>query len=360
MPIRRKKKRINLWIVPAAALVLLAAFGLRHFIDRPKMPALFESTGSQTPAPATGDITSLLGTLSDEGFTVRALSPGVDSSRNFLIHIPSGYPLVQANLMITRLALSENYTPAKSLENRKKQRLDLAFISRDSPAINITVLKKRASAENISTLPKIALVLYFWPPEKPSLSRQFDKITAIKTLIVKSRFGSKDREAICTVTLEPKGYPKNDPGPNTILVDDPSGKIKNKMDDAAKAAEEPVGLYIWQGSRAVEDARITDMITSYCSRNQFILIEPYPTAQSLVKKSALGNTCLYAAPDLIIDAKASANSCISQLRNHLAKAKAKSLILLPATENALKALNKVITSETDSQYVFVTVSGILQ
>ncbi|MBU1356101.1 MAG: divergent polysaccharide deacetylase family protein [Candidatus Edwardsbacteria bacterium] len=359
MPRNRKKKRSNLWIVPAAALVLLAAFGLRHFVGRPQKPVLPEIPKSQAFRPATGDIQSLLGTLTDQGFTVRALSPGADSSRNFLIYIPPGYPLIQANLMINRLALSQNYTPVRSLENRKKQRLDLAFLSRDSLGLNITVLKKRAPAENISNLPKIALVLYFWPPEKPSLSGQFDKIAAIKTVIIKGSYRSKDREAICTVTLEPKGYPRNDPGPGTILVDDPSGKIKNKLDDAATAADEPAGLYLWQGSRAVEDARITDMITSYCSRNQLILIEPYPSAQSLVKKSAGANSCSYITPDLVIDTQASANSCLSQLKNQLAKTKARSLILIPATENGLKALNKVLTTETASHYEFVAVSGMM-
>lgn len=360
MPRNRKKKISNLWIVPAAVLVLLAALALRHFAGRPPKPDLPEILRSQAPRPVPWDIQSLLGTLTDQGFSVRALSPGADSSRNFLVYIPPKYPLVQANLMIHRLVLAQNYTPARSLENRKKQRLDLAFFSRDSLALNITVLKKRASAENISNLPKIALALYFWPPEKSSLSGQFDKIAAIKTLIVKDNYRSKDREIICTAILEPKGYPGNDPGPGTILVDDPAGKIKNKLDDAANAADEPVGLYLWQGSRAVEDDRITDMITSYCSRNQFILIEPYPTAQSLVKKSAAGNACLYITPDLVIDPKASANSCLSQLKNQLAKTKSRSLILLPATENALKAVTKALTKETASHYEFVAVSGILQ
>lgn len=360
MPRNRKKKRSNLWIVPAAALVLLAALALRHFAGRPPKPAWPEIPRSQAPRPVPQDIQGLLGTLTDHGFAVRALSPGADSSRNFLIYIPPGYPLVRANLLINRLALAENYTASRSLENRKKQRLDLAFVSRDSLALNITVLKKRTPAENISNLPKIALVLYFWPPEKSALADQFDKIAAIKTLIVKGSYRSKTREAICTVTLEPKGYPKNDPGPGTILVDDPTGKIKNKLDDAANSVDEPAGLYLWQGSRAVEDARITDMITSYCGRNQFILIEPYPSAQSLVKKSAAGNACLYITPDLVIDPKASANSCLSQLKDQLAKTRARSLILLPATENVLKAINKVITADTASRYEFVVVSGILQ
>lgn len=356
----RKKKRTSLWIVPAAALVLLAALALRHYVGRPQKPALPEIPRSQASRPATGDIQSLLGTLTDQGFAVRVLSPGADSSQNFLIYIPPGYPLVQANLMINRLALAESYTPARSLENRKKQRLDLTFISRDSLALNITVLKKRAPAENISNLPKIALVLYFWPPEKPALAEQFDKIAAIKTLIIKGNYRSKDREALCTATLEPKGYPRNDPGPNTILVDDPSGKIKSKLDGAAAAADEPVGLYLWQGSRAVEDARITDLIASYCNRNQLILLEPYPTAQSLVKRSAGANSCFYVNPDLIIDSQTSANSCLSQLKDQLAKTKSRSLILVPATENALKALNKALTTETASQYEFVAVSGMLQ
>ncbi|HAD83091.1 MAG: hypothetical protein A2509_00165 [Candidatus Edwardsbacteria bacterium RIFOXYD12_FULL_50_11] len=356
----RKKKRSNLWIVPAAVLVLLAAFGLRHFAGRPPKPALPDISRSQPSHPAPRDIRSLQETLADQGFAVRALSPGDDSSRNFLIYIPPGYPLVQANLIINRLARAENYTPARSLENRKKQRLDLAFLSRDSLALNITVLKKKAPAEKVSNLPKVALVLYFWPPEISSLSGQFDKIAAIKTLIVKDNCRPKNREIIGTAILEPKGYPGNDPGPNTILVDDPTGKIKNKLDAAANAADEPVGLYLWQGSRAVEDGRITDLITSYCSRNQLILLEPYPTAQSLVKRSAGANSCSYLKPDLIIDPQTSANSCLSQLKNQLAKTKSRSLILIPATENSLKALNKVLTTETAAHYEFVAVSGILQ
>ncbi|MDQ7799521.1 MAG: divergent polysaccharide deacetylase family protein [Candidatus Edwardsbacteria bacterium] len=356
----RKKKRSNLWIVPAAGLVLLAALALRHFAGRPPKPSLPDISRSQPSHPAPRDIRGLQETLSDQGFAIRALSPGDDSSRNFLIYIPPGYPLVQANLIINRLARAEHYTPARSLENRKKQRLELAFLSRDSLALNITVLKKKAPAEKTSHLPKIALVLYFWPPEISSLSGHFDKIAAIKTLIVKDNCRPKDREIVCTAILEPKGYPGNDPGPSTILVDDPTGKIKNKLDDAANTADEPVGLYLWQGSRAVEDDRITDMITSYCSRNQLILLEPYPTAQSLVKRSAAGNACLYITPDLVIDPKASANSCLSQLKNQLAKTKARSLILLPATENALKALNKVLTTETAAHYEFVAVSGMMQ
>ncbi len=360
MPRNRKKKRSNLWIVPAAGLVLLAALALRHFAGRPPKPAWPEIPRSQAPRPATGDIQSLLGTLADLGFAVRSLSTGPDSSRNFLIHIPAGYPLVQANLMVTRLVLSQNYTTSRSLENRKKQRLDLSFLSSDSQALNITVLKKRTPAENVSRLPRIALALYFWPPEKPSLAQQFGRIPQIKTLVLNGSLRSADREVFCTAVLEPKGYPKNDPGPGTILVDEASGKIKDKLDDALKTTAEPAGLFLWQGSRAVEDARVADLLASYCSRNQLILIEPYPSPQSLVKRSALENSCLYAAPDLVIDAKASANSCISLLKNQLAKTKTGALILVPATENVLKAVTRVLTAEAVSRYEFVAVSGLQQ
>jgi len=360
MPRSRKKKRSNLWIVPAALLVLLAAFGLRRFLNRPMRSSLTAIKVSEAIRPSPVDIPGRLSTLKEKGFSVKPLDLGDDSSQNYLIYIPPEYPLVQANLAITQLVIPEKYRPARSLENRKKQRLDLVFISKDSLALNITVLKKRTSSDAVPGLPKIALVIYFWPPEKPSLSDQFIRSAVIKTFVIRGDHRLRDREAFSTVAMEPKGYPKNDPGPNTILVDDPSGKIKDKLNGACDAAGEPAGLYIWQGSRAVEDARIADILAGYCSRNQLIIIEPYPTAQSLIKKAALENSCIYAAPDLIIEPSASMNDIVKRLKGHLAKSKARSLILLPSTENTIKALAKIITKETTAKYEFVTVSGILQ
>jgi len=342
--------------LPAALLVLLAAFGLRRFLNRPIRPLPASEAIRSMPV----DIPGRLATLKEKGFTVKSLAIGDDSSQNYLIYIPSGYPLVQANLAITQLVLPEKYRPVRSLENRKKQRLDLVFISRDSLTLNITILKKRTSSDADVGLPKVALVIYFWPPEKPALSDQFSRSDVIKTFVIRDDHRLKDRETFGAVAMEPKGYPKNDPGPNTILVDDPSGKIKDKLNGAYDAAGEPVGLYIWQGSRAVEDARITDILVAYCSRNQLIIIEPYPTAQSLIKKAALDNSCIYAAPDLIIETSASMNDIVKRLKGHLAKSKARSLILLPSTENTIKALSKFITKDIMAKYEFVAVSGILQ
>lgn len=360
MPRNRRKKRTNLWLLPAVIFILLAAFGLRRFLGRPGR--LIVPVVKETPAAniVAGDVAGLLEVLKEKDFRIKSLEPGEDGSENFLIYVPQECPLVQANLAISRLVLSEKYRPLKSLENRKKQRLDLTFIQKDSLMLNITVLKRRIASDTITSTPKIAVALYFWPPEKPSLADQFLKIPAIKTFIVKGKNTLKEKEVFAASALEPKGYPKIDPGPNTILVDDPSGKIKDKLGKDIAAAGDPAGLYIWHGSRATEDLRVSEILAGYCSRNQLIIIEPYPTAQSLIKKAAKDNSCWYLTPDLVIEQSVSANDIIKRIKGLLAKNRSRILILLPATENAVKGLNKAITKDTYSRFEFVTASGILQ
>jgi hypothetical protein len=360
MPRRRKRKTSNWWILPASVFILLAAFGLRHFLGRPRIHLEPMPEESQTLRSKPGDIPGLLETLRDKDYRIKALEPGEDGSYNFLVYVPQGYPLVQANLAVSKLVHSENFRPVKSLENRKRQRLDLIYLSKDSVILNITVLKRRTTTENSTRLPKIALVLYSWPPDKKDLFQQLDKLDIIKTIVVNVKYQSKSKEVFGTVILEPKGYPKIDPGPNTILVDDPTGRIRSKLDAAASQADEPAGLLISHGSRAVEDARIAEQVTAYCSRNQLILIEPHSSAQSLIKKYAQKYSCPYITPDLIIEPNTSLNACISMLKSQLAKNQGSAFILLPASENVSRALAKVITKQILENIEFMALSGMMQ
>lgn len=356
----KKKKNNGLWILPAAVFVLLLAFGLRNFVGRANLPSFPQEAGRPSGQPEPKDIHQLLATLAQEGWSVRPLGSESDTAVNYLIYIPFHYPLVRANLDISRLVLAQGYKLSHSLENRKRQRLELTFHSKDSAPLSITILKKTVSIQIPGALPQVALALYFWPPDNPELASAFYQRPEIKTLITLTGGKIKDKEVLIALPMEPKGYPQTDPGPNTILVDDPAGKIRNKFNNVIKLNEEAVGFFIWHGSRAVEDFRVTDMLSEFCARAEIMIVEPYPSPNSHVKASIQRNGGSYLKPDLVIEPNASIINCISSLQHEFiqAGARAGTLIILPATENSLKAVKKTLTKELMAKLDFVSVSGI--
>ena len=358
----KKKKNSGLWILPAAVFVLLLAFGLRNFIGRPSLPSFPQATDRPSGQPEPKDIHQLLETLAQGGWAVRPLGSESDTAISYLIYIPFHYPLVRANLDISRLVISRGFKLAHSLENRKRQRLELSFHSKDSVRLSITILKRMVPDQSKDALPRVVLALYFWPPDKPELSSAFSQLPQIKTLITLKGCSNKDKDVLIALPMEPKGYPQTDPGPNTILVDDPAGKIRNKISNVLKLNEEAVGLYIWQGSRAVEDSRVIDMLSEFCARSDFLIVEPYPSPNSHVKAAIQRNGGNYLEPALVIEPNASVISCISSLQKEFIRAgkRTSTLIIIPATENSLKALRKTLTKELMNKLDFVSISRIAQ
>jgi hypothetical protein len=266
---------------------------------------------------------------------------------------------VQANLDVQRLARRSGFAPSLSLEDRKRQRLDLAFTSGDSLILNIRLSRRReVSGEGL--LPRVALALYPWPPERPELAECLAGLTQVRTLLVRSRTSTKDHELFSLTPLEPKGYPKNDPGPGTILVDDPASRVRDKLDRAAGLAGQVTGLSIWQGSRAVEDWRVAELTAAYCSRRGLILMEPFPGPQSLIKKAATLAGCGYLSPDLVIPTGASLNQAADRLKKELARGKRRALILVPSSPAGIKALAKVLPKIPVGQIEWIPASGLLQ
>ena len=353
---RRKKKHPGWWWLPLAAiLVLMAAAGLRLWGSKRSLPRLPSLALPQRVGPT--DLDSLLQGLDARGFSVRRQA-GSDSL-TYSIIVPPGFPLVRANLELQRLAGRAGFNPVSAVEDKKRQRLELLFLAGDTLGLNIRLARRR-DAPPPSLLPKMALALYPWPPAKPELASRLDKLPQIKTLIVRSHIKGGGREAFCLLPMEPKGYPKVDPGPGTILVDDPASRIREKLGKAAGLAQPAAGLCVWHGSRAVEDWRVAELAASYCGRQDLVLLELFPHPQSLIKKAAQAAGCGYLAPDLVIASDASSRQAEDLLRKALARGRQKTLILVPTTPAAIKALEKVMAKFPLDKAEWVPASGLLQ
>lgn len=353
---RRKRKRPGWWWLPLAAiLVLTAAAGLRLWGPRLSWPGLSWLAPAGRPGPDCLD--SLLQSLDARDFSVRRQAG--DDSLSYSIIVPPGFPLVQANLELQRLAGRAGFHPVRAVEDKKRQRLELFFLAGDTLGLSIRLARRR-DVPAPGLLPKIALALYPWPPAKPELTSRLDKLPQVKTLIVRSRLKYGDRETFCLLPMEPKGYPKVDPGPGTILVDDPASRIREKLEKAAGLVQPTAGLCVWRGSRAVEDWRVAKLAASYCGRQNLILLEPLPNAQSLIKKAAQSAGCGYLAPDLVIPADASSRQTEDMLRKALDRGRLKTMIMVPSTPAAIKALEKVMAKFPSDKAEWVPASGLLQ
>ncbi|MBI4726724.1 divergent polysaccharide deacetylase family protein [candidate division TA06 bacterium] len=304
---------------------------------------------------------SLTGLKDDSLFVKRSSAPP-DSGTYYQIAAGKDKSYILLNLRLSRMAKSCGLKPVAAEEDSKKQTLKLSYAFQNTRTVNILV--KRKVTEIIAAVPKpqMTIVIYDWPPQDSKTAREFLNCPQAATLIIRSAVRNIAKTVLAALPLEPKGYPRQDPGPGTILVDDSDLKIRNKMDQALKLYPQAAGFYAVAGSRALEDSRVCDQVLKYCLQKNLLFMEPQPTARSLASELTGQMECRYVKPDLIIDGKNSRASIAAQLNKALAacREKGRYVVLAPASPAFIKALKETVGEKTKKEVDFPSVSKISQ
>lgn len=277
------------------------------------------------------------------------------------LSLPPSLPLIKANLTIQRKASAAGFFISSAVENRKKGSLELEFIASSGPGLRLSVMKRPPPASAKQNI-KLALAAYEVQNNGNSQLALLLKSKTVLNVIVGRRLEvGPGKEVVNYLPLEPKGYPQEDPGPNTILVDDRPAAVRSKLSYHSSVNSAAPGLCVRYGSRAVEVRAVMDVVAEFCAKRNLWLLEPLPTAVSVASSSCKRYEAQYLSPDVYITSRATAAQISQKLRSGiaLARKKGRALILLPASEPALKAAESLLGQAENRDIKPSTISEIL-
>ncbi len=323
-----------------AALFVLLSFAFAKLWPA-ATPAL--SAFKRRPPASLESLKGSLGGMEGRGWQAW-FQPDPDSgAAQWRVSVPESLPLVSVNLEIHRLSAASGIEVESAIEDRRRALLEIILTGEGGRQARLVVRKRPAAEKQGQSPPLLALVAFESKGDWGAQLKRLSLCPAVMTVAGGSRI--KDgggREAIAFVPMEPKGYPREDPGPNTLLVDDGPSGIRSKLSRIIDFSPKAVGLCVHYGSRAVEDKAVTDEVAEFCAGRGLALVEPAPTARSLVSSACRSSGVPYFSPDVFIAGSAS----LRESRELLSKAvrvcqsRGRALVLLPATDNALRAVRE--------------------
>src|SRR3546814_9877722 len=80
----------------------------------------------------------------------------------------------------------------------------------------------------------------------------------------------------CSSDLQPKGWPRVSPGPNTLLVDDPAAINAKRVEWALAQVDRPSGAYTMMGSAFTSSATAMAPVADAIRRHGIVLLDPRP------------------------------------------------------------------------------------
>jgi polysaccharide deacetylase 2 family uncharacterized protein YibQ len=358
----KKEKNNQLGIILVLTAMIAAAVAIKYWLS--SGPSLSWPRYSSSPRGAGGlkAFADSLEGLNYDSLSVRHLPVPPDSGIQYQIGAGREVSFILLNLRLSRMAGSCGLKTVAAEEDSKKQTLELKYSWGDTTMVGILVKRKKAEPVAAAPKPQMAIIIYNWPPQDPKAAQEYMKCPQAATLIIKTGIRETNKTILVALPLEPKNYPRQDPGPGTILVDDSAFKIKSKMDQALKLYPKAAGFYALAGSRALEDSRVCTQVLKYCLQKKIIFMEPQPTARSRAFELAGQLGCRYLKPDMVIEAKDPRSSAAGQLNKALSACRenGRYVVLAPASPAFIKALKETVGEKTKKEFDFISVSRISQ
>lgn len=200
--------------------------------------------------------------------------------------------------------------------------------------------------------PRIAIVLIDLGLSQTMLESAIDRLpgavtfafpaglTGVQEMIDRSR--TNGHEVLLQIPMEPEGYPRNDPGPGTLLTRLTDQDNLGRLEKALAAASGYVGLTSPSGTRFTAEGDHLRAVLQQLKRRGLVFVDAWMTPRSTATRLSTELGLPRAASDLLVDRVASAGGIDAQLQEleRLAKANGAALGFaqpFPATVERLAA-----------------------
>lgn len=355
----RKKGRGGRWI---GLLGLAALLVMLTFLAARMRPALRPALTALKPRPASlQGLRASLDSMSSSGWRARFLAEPDSGPAQWRLIVPASCPLVSANLAIHRLSAEHGISVVSASEDRRRGSLEILLSEKGRKKARLLVSKGTPNEADGQGRPMLALVAYEVKGDWAAQSRRLSARRAVMTLAAGTRVGgASGMEILALAPLEPKGYPRQNPGPNTVLIDDAPSARRSKLHRALEANGGAGALCIQHGSRAVEDQSVMADVAGFCAERGLALVEPVPTPRSLARASCRKLGVRYFTPDFYIGRSSTPQQARTLLKKAEAEAekRGRAMVLLPAADEALKAVGDVFPPDGKRSVELVPLSRL--
>jgi len=137
-------------------------------------------------------------------------------------------------------------------------------------------------------------------------------VSGLQAMIDRAR--TDGHEALLTVPMEPVGYPRNDPGPGTLLLEFSDERNRERLHGAMAAATGYVGLTSTTGTAFLSRAANLQPVLAEVHRRGLVFVDARPVADSQATRLASQLGLPRAVSDVLIDRVASSAGIDAQLK----------------------------------------------
>ncbi|WP_148213364.1 divergent polysaccharide deacetylase family protein [Rhodospirillum centenum] len=174
------------------------------------------------------------------------------------------------------------------------------------------------------TRPRIAIVLFDLGLSRTMLESAIDRLpgavtfafpaglTGVQEMIDRSR--TNGHEVLLSVPMEPEGYPRNDPGPGTLLTRLTDQDNLGRLEKALAAASGYVGLTSPSGTRFTAEGDHLRAVLQQLKRRGLVFVDAWMTPRSTATRLSTELGLPRATSDLLVDRVASAGGIDAQLQ----------------------------------------------
>lgn len=172
------------------------------------------------------------------------------------------------------------------------------------------------------------------------------------------------RELVLQVPMEPEDYPRANPGPGTLLVNMPAGRIGKLTREYVERARPVAAVANLQGSFAAQDEPFMSAFYKELKREGLSFLHLSPPSRSVARQVAARMGVAYDEPDAILDDEASART--TKPLEHAwaatlerAGRRDQAIVLLRATPSSVKWAKEALAAKRLGTTRIVPLSAVL-
>lgn len=173
------------------------------------------------------------------------------------------------------------------------------------------------------------------------------------------------RELVLQVPMEPEDYPRANPGPGTLLVNMPAGRIGKLTREYLERAHPVAAVANLQGSFAAQDQPFMSAFYKELKREGISFLHLSPPTRSVARQVAARMGVAYDEPGAILDDEATAKATKSLDRAWAAAleragGRHQTVVLLRATPTSVAWASEALTDRRLGTTRIVPLSAVLQ
>ena len=295
-------------------LLVVSAWGVRGVLfseraavelDRKLRPGRFEE---RIPW-ARGQVVEAVGSVEDVTETWETETDGEFGVR---VKITEATPLEEANRRLREALVSSGLEVLDAVELAPlddRRRLSMS-VGMDGRQVAWAELHA-ARDEPIQPGPKIALVIDDLGQQPMDLARAFIDVdfplalTVLPDLrnsaAIVEEARARGREVLLHLPMEPRGYPRENPGKDAILVHLPAGEVKRRVRRALGTVPGVEGISNHMGSLATQDRATMTAVLDVVAGENLYFLDSRTTNRSIVPKIAREQDARCVQNDVFLD-----------------------------------------------------------